>query len=300
LYEDALSLDTEEEFKEYLQDALEISTELQMQIEEGIANELGDKEFAVLPLFLGENLEVKGLLVVTEDKDDLEKIGNVVLEDIEASLVVGDGEDLSYGLIVVSESIKNQDESSESDEDNLEEEAPREYQDANGKLRLVYDIIANNEVFKLEINGKPYYYRPKELSMEEFENKFLGLAKHSVGRALQWVKANSTLDPAFKELVEGEETDPNPEETPKDDTDNVDEEVEDIQDDVELLKDVALSLWEFIDSIMEDLNDEEFGKQVREKTLSLKEILDKEKVEENEKPIKIPYEGDEDNNEKEE
>jgi len=212
-------------------------------------------------------------------------------------------------LIVVSESIKNQDEfedneeegSSKSDEENnLEEEAPKEYQDANGKLRLVYDIIANNEVFKLEINGKPYYYRPKELSMEEFENKFLGLAKHSVGRALQWVKANSTLDPAFKELVEGEETDPNPEETPKDDTDNVDEEVEDIQDDVELLKDVALSLWEFIDSIMEDLNDEEFGKQVREKTLSLKEILDKEKVEENEKPIKIPYEGDEDNNEKEE
>ena len=50
----------------------------------------------------------------------------------------------------------------------------------------------------LKINGRPYFYDPKDLEIADFEAKFVGIAKHSVGRALQWIKSNAVLDPEYK------------------------------------------------------------------------------------------------------
>ena len=89
LYETALDLDTEEEFGEYLENAEIITIEDEAEIEEKILEELGEKEFALLPLILGEEFELKGLLLVVEEQADLVTVGEIEFDDLELTLVEG-------------------------------------------------------------------------------------------------------------------------------------------------------------------------------------------------------------------
>jgi hypothetical protein len=51
----------------------------------------------------------------------------------------------------------------------------------------------NGQDFHIKINDHDYGYKPIGMSVQDLEHKFKGLLKYSSGRAIAWLKRNSTL-----------------------------------------------------------------------------------------------------------
>lgn len=52
--------------------------------------------------------------------------------------------------------------------------------------------------YLLVINGKEYHYTSDNFSPKELEDKYVGIAKHSIGRALSWIKKNAKAKETYR------------------------------------------------------------------------------------------------------
>jgi hypothetical protein len=58
-------------------------------------------------------------------------------------------------------------------------------------LNITDPKVDDDGGFSISINGNTYKYKSDSLTSQDLLRKFNGIAKHSKGRALQWLKRNS-------------------------------------------------------------------------------------------------------------
>lgn len=57
----------------------------------------------------------------------------------------------------------------------------------------VKTLGAKGKAYYIAIDGKQYGYVPKTFTLDQIEAKFKSILKHSPGKALAWLKKNTTL-----------------------------------------------------------------------------------------------------------
>lgn len=75
----------------------------------------------------------------------------------------------------------------------LEESRDLPLEEMNEELKVDNPRVDGN-YFKVTINGKEYSYESSQFSPQELLDKFNAIGKHSIGRAVQWVRKNTDND----------------------------------------------------------------------------------------------------------
>ena len=59
----------------------------------------------------------------------------------------------------------------------------------------------------LVVNGKDYHYTSDSYTPKQLEDKFVGIAKHSVGKAYTWIKGNAKAKESYKKVKDSPKVD---------------------------------------------------------------------------------------------
>lgn len=154
---------------------------------EGPYYEYGDESMVTFQIDSGEFL-VFGADVDDECIEYVSVIGSQV-EPVIFKKITGDCTDPVKAVKRIDKSEWN----SLKMEDGLEEDLNVEKTAVNGKM------------VTLVINGKKYSYEPNNgMTAKEFAAKYQAMAKHSVGRALAWVKKNAITKDSYRTKKDSE------------------------------------------------------------------------------------------------
>ena len=72
-----------------------------------------------------------------------------------------------------------------------------ELNEASAQLSVVNKGVDKDGLL-LVVNGKDYHYTSSELTPKQLEDKYVSIAKHSVGTAYAWIKKNSKAKESYK------------------------------------------------------------------------------------------------------